>query len=406
MTDSLILIPIVAASYLAAHVVFDWLARRFRIVSGAEYLLLGILLGPQVSGLLSVELLDRLSPLITLGLGWTGALLGAQFMLPRLLRIPGVVYRVAFVEVVITLALVAGTQWWLLVATLGLSPEEAVIPAVALGAMASVTSAAGIGVATAGRRPGDPLSRQLTVSAGMGATIAVVVFGILTAYFHRQPAVLPRAPTATEWVVINVAIGAVGGILFHLFVGEERKPDRLVIALIGAVILVSGAAAYLRLSAMLSAAVFGAILANTSLRRGEIRASLARIERPLYFAVLVLAGASWNPAARDWVLVTLAFLAARALGKVGGARLAARANGVLPVLGGNWGRGLLGQGGFALIIGLNYLQLSELPIGRIVFTAVVISVLLTDLVSARLAGSVFAAAPPAPDRPGPDAAEA
>lgn len=396
MTDSLILIPLVAASYLAAHVVFEWLARRFRIVSGAEYLVLGILLGPQVSGLLGAELLERLSPLVTLGLGWTGALLGAQFVLPRLIRIPGVAYRVALVEVVITVAVVAGALWLALPELLGISREEAVIPALAMGAMATVTSAVGIEVAAAGRPRGDPLARQLTVSAGMGASVAVVVFGVLTAYFHREPAVVPRAPTATEWVVINVAIGAVGGVLFHLFVGEERKPDRLLIALIGAVILVSGAAAYLRLSAMLSAAVFGAILANTSLRRGEIRASLARIERPLYFAVLVLAGASWIPAAGQWLLTPLLFVAVRALGKVGGARLAARANGVLPSLGANWGRGLLGQGGFALIIGLNYLQLSDLPVGRVVFTAVIFSVLLTDLVSARLAGSVFAPdAPPA-----------
>ena len=32
-------------AYLAAHVAFGWLARRYLIVSGAEYLLLGILLG-------------------------------------------------------------------------------------------------------------------------------------------------------------------------------------------------------------------------------------------------------------------------------------------------------------------------------------------------------------------------
>jgi Kef-type K+ transport system membrane component KefB len=214
---------------------------------------------------------------------------------------------------------------------------------------------------------------------------------VLTAYFHRDP-VGVRAPTTTEWLVIDVAIGAAGGILFHLFVGEERKPDRLFIALAGAVILVSGASAYLRLSPMLSAAVFGAILANTSLRRGEIRESLARIERPLFFAVLVLAGASWNPVASDWMLPVVVFIAVRALAKVGSCRLAARANSVLPMLGPSWGRGLLGQGGFALVIGLNYLQLSELPVGSVVFSAAVVSVLLTDLLSARFAGSVFAPA--------------
>jgi len=389
MNDALILIPLVAASYLAAHVAFDWLARRYRIVSGAEYLLLGILLGPQVSGLLGERVLERFGPLITLGVGWTGALLGAQFVLPRLIRIPGAVYRVALVEAVLTLALVSGVMMALLSWWLYLEPLEVLVPSLALGAMATVTSEAGIAVASAGRPRGDPLVGQLRVSAGMCAFVAVVTIGLVTALLHPETGAVPRGPTPTEWVVINLAIGVVGGILFHLFVGEERQPDRLLIALVGAIILVSGAAAYLRLSAMLSAMVFGAILANTSLRRGEIDASLSRIERPLYFTLLVLAGASWSARPANWVLPAAVFLLARALGHVASARLAARANGVLPTLGPHWGRGLLGQGGFALVLGLSYVQLTDLPVPTIVFSAVVISVLLTDLLSARLASSVF-----------------
>lgn len=390
----LLLVSLVAASYLGAHVAFDWLARRFRIVSGAEYLLLGILLGPHASGLLGPDLLDRFGPVITLGLGWTGALLGAQFVLPRLIRIPGVVYGVAITEALLTLTIVAAAEWLVLVYGLGIAAEMALVPAIAMGAMAGVTSETGVAVATAGRRSHDPLVQQLTVSAGVGASVAVMTIGLLLAVVHPPVSVTPRGPTPTEWAVINVALGAVGGMLFHLFVGDERQPDRLFIALIGAIILVSGAAAHLHLSAMLSAAVFGAILANTSLRHGEIHASLARIERPLYFTMLVLAGAAWSPERKHWFLLTAAFLVIRALGKVGGARLAARAGGTLKQLGVNWGYGLLGQGGFALVVGLGYLQMEDLPAGSFVFTAVVVSVLLTDLLSARFAASVFAPGAP------------
>lgn len=390
----LLLVSLVAASYLGAHVAFDWLARRFRIVSGAEYLLLGILLGPHASGLLGPDLLDRFGPVITLGLGWTGALLGAQFVLPRLIRIPGVVYGVAITEALLTLTIVAAAEWLVLVYGLGIAAEMALVPAIAMGAMAGVTSETGVAVATAGRRSHDPLVQQLTVSAGVGASVAVMTIGLLLAVVHPPVSVTPRGPTPTEWVVINVALGAVGGMLFHLFVGDERQPDRLFIALIGAIILVSGAAAHLHLSAMLSAAVFGAILANTSLRHGEIHASLARIERPLYFTMLVLAGAAWSPERKHWFLLTAAFLVIRALGKVGGARLAARAGGTLKQLGVNWGYGLLGQGGFALVVGLGYLQMEDLPAGSFVFTAVGVSVLLTDLLSARFAASVFAPGAP------------
>ncbi len=389
MNQTLILIPLVAASYLAAHVAFDWVARKYRIVSGAEYLLLGILLGPRVSGLLGPNVLEQFSPLISLGVGWTGALLGAQFVLPRLIRVPGEVYRIALVEATLTLLVVSGAMvallsWWLY-----LPAVDVLVPGFALGALATVTSEAGIAVAVAGRPKADPMVRQFRVSAGLSAVLAMVALGLLTAIFHPDANVVPRGPTATEWVVINIAIGVIGGILFHLFVGEERKPDRLFIALVGGIVLVSGAAAYLRLSAMLSAAVFGAVLANTSLRRGEIDASLARIERPLYFTLLVLAGAAWSPSPANWVLPTLVFLAVRGLSRVGSARIAARANNAIGTLGPHWGRGLLGQGGFALVLVLSYVQLADFPAPGIVFSAVVFSVLLTDLLSARFAASVF-----------------
>src|SRR6476646_8845639 len=102
MSEGLILVLVVAASYLAARVAFEWLARRFFVVSGAEYLLLGILLGPQVSGVLSPEAVESFAPITSLGLGWMGALIGAQLVLPRMVRTAAVLYRVALVESCLT----------------------------------------------------------------------------------------------------------------------------------------------------------------------------------------------------------------------------------------------------------------------------------------------------------------
>jgi hypothetical protein len=84
------------------------------------------------------------------------------------------------------------------------------------------------------------------------------------------------------------------------------------------------------------------------------------------------------------------FLAARFAAKVGGARLAARANGALPALGKNWGWALVGQGGLALALALEYLSLDAAPMPNVVFTAAIVSLLVTDLSSARLIHAVVA----------------
>lgn len=392
MSTGLLLVVIVVAAYFAAHVVFEWLGRRLLIVSGAEYLLLGILLGPNVSGILSPQLVDSFGPITALALGWMGAIIGSRFLIPQMVQVRGVLYRIAFAESFITLWIVFGVELFLLRWLFALPTERALGPALALAAFATASADAGIELAA--RRHGGRglLVTQLRVTAGANAFVAICAFGVLLASNHPDSTALSRPLTATEWTVVSIAIGVAGGALFHLFLGSEQKIDRLFISLSGVLVLVSGAATYLRLSPLMSAMFFGAMLVNTSRQRDEIATALKRVERPLYFVLLIFAGATWRPSAQTaWALPVLVFVGARALGKVGGARLAARANDLLPELGPDWGRALLGQGGLVLALAVNYLYQDTLALPNVVFTTAVISVLLTDLASGRLASSVLEA---------------
>lgn len=391
LSPSLILILAVALAYLAAHVAFDWLAKRFLLVSGAEYLLLGILLGPHVSGVLSAHTMAGFAPFITLALGWIGAIVGTQFYLAALVRIPGLAYRLAFTEALATAFAVAGLEA-LLISWLWQRPVSlAVVPAVALGAIAAVSAPAGIEVVArriGGRR--EPILRQLQVATAIDALVGIVTMGILFCIFHPATQNTTRPITPTEWAVITIGIGVVGGALFHLFLGGETNPDRLFISLAGAIILASGAAAYLHLSPVLTSMIVGATLINTSRSREAITATLARSEQPFYFVLLVFAGASWQPSMSAWWWeVVVLFLAARVAAKIGSARLGARLNGAIPTLGLDWGRALVGQGGLALALALDYTRFDGALLPNMVFTAAIASVLATDVASARLLHGVM-----------------
>lgn len=389
MSTTLILILVVAGAYLAAHVTFEWLARRFAIVSGAEYLLLGILLGPEVSGLIRPSVVGAFGPFITLALGWIGAVVGAQFYLPALARIPGVHFRVAFGEALLSLGIVSGVMAVGLLQLFPLTLAEAVIPAVAMGAIATASAPTGVALIQRRLGRGQPVVLQLEVATAIDALVAITAVGLLVSIAYAGPALDPRTPTATEWAVIGIAIGVLGGALFHLFLGAEKQIDRLFISLSGAIILASGAAAHLRLSPLFPAMLIGFILVNTSGSRAEIREVLGRVERPLYFVLLIFAGAAWEAGGNAWLLPVLLFLVARVLAKVGGGWLAATMAGAGRELGRGWGRALLGQGGLAIAIALSYRLGDDRPFSDIVFTAAVLSVLVTDLTSARLVRSVL-----------------
>jgi len=198
MSSALILVLAVALAYLAARVAFDWLGRRLHIVSGAEYLLLGLLLGPHVTGILSPKLLQSFAPITALAVGWMGAIVGSRFLIADAVRIGSLVHRVAFLESIITLWVVFGLELYLLQWLFALPVDRAIGPALALGAFATMSANAGIELAA--RRHGEPglLVTQLRVSAGMNAFVAISAFGILLAGNHPQNMVFGRPLTTTE----------------------------------------------------------------------------------------------------------------------------------------------------------------------------------------------------------------
>ena len=146
MSGPFLLVLVVAGAYLAAHWAFEWLGHRYLLVSGAEYLLLGILLGPQVSGLIQASVLDGFAPLMTLALGWIGTVVGSHFYLPMLVRTRSVLYSVAFVEstlsLVVSALLLTGAMAWLYQLPL----FDTLFPGIAMAAIATASSPAGVAI--------------------------------------------------------------------------------------------------------------------------------------------------------------------------------------------------------------------------------------------------------------------
>lgn len=387
MSTALSLILIVGAAYLAAHVLFEWLARRYRIVSGAEYLVLGILLGPQGSGLMTSDIVMSFAPFMTLALGWTGAALGMNFYLPRLIQVPGEVYKLALLEAVLTFVFVSAVMLLAFSWAFDMDYRQVILPAVSLGAIATATASSAVTLVSQAT-PG-PVAQQIETTAFTDGLFAITAFGILLCVVHIDVSIGERTLTATEWAAITVAIGMVGGILFHLFLGPERHPDRLFIAMAGAIILASGAASYLRLSPLLPAMIIGAILVNTSTNRDELLRLMTNVEKPLYFVLLLFAGASWQPSRFDWFLPVILYVFIRLAGKIGAARLSSRAAETDELRRTEWGLGLLGQGTIAVAIAMNYSLNDMQVVPNVVFTAAVVSVLVTDIFGVRIVSALI-----------------
>jgi hypothetical protein len=97
-------LAVLAVGYILAYHLFNRLRDRYGYVGGAEYVLLGVLLGPHVTGLLDAGRVRDLTPIVSLAIGWLGMLLGTYFRLPALALLPPDQLRIAFAEAVTTFA--------------------------------------------------------------------------------------------------------------------------------------------------------------------------------------------------------------------------------------------------------------------------------------------------------------
>jgi hypothetical protein len=219
-----------------------------------------------------------------------------------------------------------------------------------------------------------------------------------------------RPPTATEWAVINLALGVASGILFHLFLGRREGSgdpggtSRLFVATAGAIVVASGASYYLNFSPLYTNLILGFILANSGAAHRDVTRLLAATERPVYLALLVFAGAAWSPASVDLLFLAPAFVLIRLVARF----VAGRVAGDLvapPALGGHrMARGLLAQGGLAVAIAVNYTQVRPDLNPRLILTATLLSVLLFEIVAGREGLVLVETLDAEADSPGPDPA--
>src|SRR3990170_4024993 len=393
MQTTLAAIAVITVGYFFAYLIFDRLRDRYGYVGGAEYVVIGFLLGPRVTGLLDAGQVQDLTPIVSLALGWLGMLLGTYFRLPTMALIDGDHLRVAFAEAVATFGIALAALLGLFRYLAGVPWPQAAVLAVTLAAVATLSSPVAVDAVVDRLRVRSRVPPVLQLAARIDALIAVVAFGLVLAIFH-QGDVAPgvRPPTATEWAVINLAVGVASGVLFHLFLGPRGHLDegRLFVALAGAIVVASGASYYLNLSPIFTNLVLGVILVNSGGSHRDVTRLLLATERPVYLALLIFAGAAWSPSSPELLFIAPLFVIVRLAVRFTAGWVAGGLVAPPELRSPKLGRALLAQGGIAVALAVNYTQIRPDLNPDVILTATLVSVLLFDIVASRETGELVA----------------
>lgn len=269
----------------------------------------GFILGPQVTNILTLDLLAHLQVGVALGLALLGVFIGRALAREiRNIRLIGA----GTIECAVTIAVAAFALWFVITRSHVPVGAGAAMVALCLAITAAASSAH-----TADPRS-DAAARMATRVADfddlllIGAGAILLVF-IRSSYGPTSPGLL-FAPVA-----IGVAVAAAGLLLFERATDEAER----VLLVLGAVALLGGASVYLMTSSLAAGLIAGVIWTLAPGRADEILTrEMHKLQHPLVGLILVTAGAFFVPdPAALWLLAP--YVLFRLVGKIIGAIAAA-----------------------------------------------------------------------------------
>ncbi len=386
MNAVLLLMGLLALSYLGSSLVSGRSARGAGLVSGIEYVALGFVLGPRVLDVVGIDTLASFEPAVEVALGWLAFAFGLSFGFAGPRRVRAASFVLGTLASLLT-GVGAAVATWFAARRFdsGIEGIQVWLLAGGVGAVCSETSRHAV------RRVADrqgaargPVGDRLDELGHAGDLLPLLAVAVL---FALQPAPGIAAPAAlADWPAITVGLALLLGAGAALLLSGELVLENAWGLLFGVALIGIGVSARLALSTLTASFFIGLALSVLSRHRQELRAMVAPTAWPVLLPALLLAGARLDFRASS----ALPWIAAAAIG----ARVAAKVV-VGWILVATWppmrkagvflGLSLLSSGALSMSIGLTFALRFPGKIGDTVLAVAVLSAAVGEFVGpARL----------------------
>lgn len=380
MNQYLILVALLVLTYAGSALFRGRRIRGYGLPSGAEYLVLGIIVGP--IGLASVTrtTLATFEPISVTAISWLSLLAGANLGFSGERSVPG--RRTAGGIALGMLCLVASgaVVWAAAPYLLKLTPEDRIFLALGVGCVCCETTRAAVRWVTERYGAKGPLADLVHDMAEADDAVPFLGIAVLFAIGPKPSGAVLALP-AWGGLLVTLVLGAVlGATASALADVEKRRTERWGI-LLGTALLNTGVAMRLGLSAPSSMFAMGISLNLFSRHGHQLRSMLASTERPIVMPALVLAGANLDrgEGVPMWSIVAVAVvarIAAKTLGGLAVLRMSGAAARGSPLL----GLSMLSSGSLTACVGLATALRFPGTVGNTVLTTSIASAILGEIV--------------------------
>ncbi len=387
---------------LLAGLLLSRLAKLIELPAVTAYLVAGVLIGPYLLGNLGIGFdsgansPEHYALLCDLALGFIAFAIGNEFRLTQLKKIGRQATVIGVLQAVITTVVVDAA----LIALSFVLPEG-VFPlpaAIILGAVATATApAATLMVVRQYKAKGkvtDILLPVVALDDAVGLVVFAVSFGIAGAIDTGTVDPVSMIVNPLLEVILSIALGALMGFLFtqcEKFFHSRSKRMAVSVTFVMLTVAISSlkfelGSVHVAFSSLLSCMMLGTVFCNICDFSEELMERADRWTAPLLILFFVISGAELNLSVfTNWIFVVigLAYITFRTLGKYFGARFSAKISGCDESIVKYLGITLLPQAGVALGMASQALAFGG-EVGTLVQSITLFSVLIYELVGPYL----------------------
>ena len=330
-------------------------AKRFRLPSLIGYMILGVIFGPSLLHLISESMIEHLSFITEIALGFVAFSIGAELSLSSLKRLgPGII-SIIFAESFAAFFLVTGAIYAL---------TRDLPLALIFGAMAPASAPAGTVAVIQEYKAKGTLTKALYAVVGFDDGLAIIIFGFAAAFAKNMliaestghnGSILPAMWIPLKEIGLSVVVGGIIGFAFCQVVRRQQSSKDILIFVFGAVLIATGLSKRWHLSLILTNMIIGFVLVNT--RREalvhRVMEPLLEIMPLLFILFFCLAGTHLDLSALPALgTIGLVYIFGRSAGLIGGARLGAMVGNIDNKIKRYIGLGILSQAGVAIGLSL------------------------------------------------------
>jgi len=358
------------------------LLKLVRLPSVTAFLIVGILIGPQLLNLVTAEIFTASEFFSNLVLGLIAFSLGENFRLDKLRQ---------GMKQVMWISLSAALAAWVLVSAAlivyFIAVKIPIYPAIVLGAAASATAPAATVLVIREYRASGLLTELLLKVVAIDdawclifAAMAIAVGNAMRADVFQMSIVF----AGLGEIFGALALGSVLGYLSSKLSRFVRTSEELLVYALGLLFLDVGLSIALEVSVLLSAMMMGLVLVNMLRENYKFFEVLRSVDTPLYLVFFILSGAHLDfGVLYKMGIAGVLYVAFRTIGKVYGARIGAKMSHA-PKIVENWlGLSLTPQAGVALGIGL-VAKITFPDFGNYIFTIIAATSVVFELVGPLL----------------------